>query len=43
MKRKRRKPTPEELERSEAIWQRLRERLAFHKAKLEERAAHEKN
>jgi hypothetical protein len=41
-KRKKRtaKRTPEELRRSEAIWRKLEERLAYHKAKLaEERAA----
>ena len=39
-KRKIPKPTPEEIARSEAIWSRLRERLAYHEAKLaEERAA----
>ena len=45
--RKRRKLTPEERaewartkERSEAVWRRLGERLAYHKAKLaEERTA----
>src|SRR5215218_9207478 len=39
-KRKIPKRTPEELARSEAIWRKLEERLAYHKAKLaEERAA----
>jgi hypothetical protein len=36
MKPKRRKPTPEELARSEAVMQRLRERIAYHEAKLAE-------
>ena len=43
-KRKKKKPiwTPEEQARSEAVWRRLGERLAYHKAKLaEERAARE--
>ncbi len=40
MKRKRRRPTAEELARSQAVWQRLRERLAYHQARLaEERGA----
>jgi hypothetical protein len=40
MKRKRRRPTPDERARSEAVLQRLRERIAYHEAKLaEERAA----
>ena len=39
-KRKIPKRTPEERARSEAIWRKLEERLAYHKAKLvEERAA----
>lgn len=39
MKRKKGKPTDEEIARSEAVWQRLRERIAYHKAKLvDERA-----
>ncbi len=34
------KRTPEELAHSEAVWQRLKERLEYHKAKIaEERAA----
>jgi len=40
MKRKKSKPPAEELARSDATWRRLRERLAYHRAKLaEERAA----
>jgi hypothetical protein len=36
MKRKRRRPTPEERAQSEAVLQRLRERIAYHEAKLDE-------
>ena len=39
MKKKRYRPTPEEQARSEAVWQRLRERIAYHKAKLVEEQA----
>jgi hypothetical protein len=39
-KRRRKKRTPEERARSEAIGRKLEERIAYHKAKLaEERAA----
>jgi len=39
-KRKIPKRTPSEIARSNAIWRKLRERLAYHQAKLaEERAA----
>jgi hypothetical protein len=39
MKRKRSRPSPEQLARSEQVWQQLRERLAYHKAKLAEERA----
>jgi hypothetical protein len=34
MKPKRRKPTPEEIAKSEAVIRQLRERIAYHEAKL---------
>lgn len=36
MKPKRRKPTPEEIARSEAVMKHLRDRIAYHEAKLAE-------
>jgi hypothetical protein len=39
MKRKRNRPSPEQIARSEEVWQRLRDRIAYHKAKLAEEAA----
>ncbi len=39
MKRKRTRPSAEQIARSQQVWQRLRDRIAYHKAKLAEERA----